>query len=756
MKRFIAFIGFIAFTTFGIYAQDVSSQELINKAWGAHGKNDIEATFTYTQQLINLYQAQADREQAALTALPENKSEIQAVATLNNVATAYFIQAESYIRQGKISEAEKALQSIIDKYPYAQAWDARGWFWSIKEKAEITLKKLHEGGIAEEEELKGVVSKVILHDEGTEFPVDYDKYGHFSRLGTSEYRYTIIDPTGLSKATGEGIYPNTSSVRFDPRFVEIKRQLYKIDQWKILNSRDLSTAFYKWNMCPEAQGLRQFYIGDILERSGLIKSAVKAYYAVLVHFPRTIARTYWNTPWYPGKAALFRIKYLLRTHPELDLKLEEAHIEVANGTDNEIRNDVFSVNPGRLVRRSLMERLCFAKEKRRKLGKAIEARGGKKARLVKYASGDWQFLVDDKPFIIKAITYLPTRVGESPDDGTLENWTTQDLNRNGLIDGPYDAWVDENRNNVQDKNEKTVGDFELMHQMGVNAIRVYHQPHPLNKKLFRQMYEKYGIYILLGDFLGKYAIGSGASWEQGTDYDNPTHKKNMLESVRGMVEEFKDEPYVIVWLLGNENVYGLGCNADKKPESFFAFANEAARLIKSIDPLQRPVAIVSGDSLYLEAFAKYAPDIDIFGTNAYRGKYGFLDLWEEIKRVADRAAMITEYGASCYAKGYSLDDAEEYQANYHKGNWFDILYNSYGYGSGNAVGGIIFEWLDEWWKAYEPTHHDKGGLFAGPFLDGYMREEWLGLCGQGKGTNSPYLRVLRKSYFVYKDLWKGN
>jgi len=141
------------------------------------------------------------------------------------------------------------------------------------------------------------------------------------------------------------------------------------------------------------------------------------------------------------------------------------------------------------------------------------------------------------------------------------------------------------------------------------------------------------------DFLGKYALGSGANWEQGTDYDNSEHKKNMLESITKMVNEFKDEPYVLMWLIGNENVYGLGCNADKKPESFFKFANEAARLIKSLDPKNRPVIIASGDTLYLDLFAKFCPDLDVFGTNSYRGKYGFLDIWDEVKRLSGKPAM---------------------------------------------------------------------------------------------------------------------
>ena len=358
--------------------------------------------------------------------------------------------------------------------------------------------------------------------------------------------------------------------------------------------------------------------------------------------------------------------------------------------------------------------------------------------------------------MIKGITYAPTRVGESPDDGTLLNWSTQDLNKNGLIDGPYETWVDKNNNNQKDPGEEEVGDFYLMQEMRANCIRLYQQPFKLNKELLKQLYEKYGIFVVLGDFLGKYAIGSGADWEEGTDYDNPTHQQNMLESVKAMVMEFKDEPYVLMWLLGNENVYGLGCNADKKPESFFKFANKAAMLIKSLDPQKRPVAIASGDSLYLNVFAKHCPEIDAFGTNSYRGKYGFLDLWDEIKRVADVPAMITEFGAPAYAASYEMEEAEDFQAQYLKTAWNDTTCNSAGFGAGNAIGGFVFEWLDEWWKAYKSNHHDRKGLFAGPFLDGYMHEEWLGLCGQGDGKNSPFMRQLRKAYYTYKELWSKN
>ena len=240
-----------------------------------------------------------------------------------------------------------------------------------------------------------------------------------------------------------------------------------------------------------------------------------------------------------------------------------------------------------------------------------------------------------------------------------------DFNHNGKADGPYDSYLD------TDPQKTPVGDFKLMLDMGVNAIRLYHHPMKINKEVLRDMYKTYGIRVIMGDFLGKYALGSGAAWNPGTDYNNEEQKKNMLASVRQMVNEYKDEPFILFWLLGNENVYGYACNANTEPDAFFKFANEVAKEIKAIDP-NHPVAIGSGDILFLDKFGKDAPDIDIFGANAYRGEYGFGRLWKSVKEEADKPVFITEFGCPAYAEGKTPQEAESLQAEYHQGSWQDI------------------------------------------------------------------------------------
>lgn len=738
---------------------------IVAKAWEALAKNEPDKVYAYVKQVVDDYGTQACLQQKSLSGFPAAEK-TKNYDILNSVATCLFIKGEALLKENKIEEAKGVFKLIFSDYSFAQAWDPRGWYWKVAEKSQATLDKLEKGLDAiekessEDDKYRGVPrTKVVLYDVGKEEVVDYEKYGEFVGIGTKNYKYIIKSQEGLSEAVGEGIYPNTTSVRWDPEFRQVRNEKrLEGNHWDFVYSPDLEGAFIKWAISPEPQGIKLFYTGLILEKSGLIKHAIKAYYAIVVHFPYTVGWTYWHTPWYAGQAAIARIDYLCRKYPQLNMNLVGAKISVINGFDNDVSNDIFITGPGRIIKNHIPETL-FDKIKKYVHNRLMQVKiqrklGQGKVRFVQYENGDWQLLVNNRPYTIKGITYAVVKVGQSPDDGSLKSWMEYDYNNNGKCDGPYDAFVDVNGNGEQDRHEPSIGDFELLKQMGVNTIRIYHQPSEIDKKILRDLYKRFGIRVIMGDFLGKYALGSGATWFDGTDYDNEEQKKTMLESVRKMVEEFKDEPCILLWLLGNENVYGVACNADKKPGSYFQFVNETAKLIKSLDS-NHPVAVASGDTLFLDKYAQYCPDVDMFGANVYRGESGFGSFWQSVKELTDRPAFITEYGCPAFAYGMTLEEAQEAQAEYLKSNWDDIMDNAaFGSGCGNAIGGVLFEWLDEWWKAYEPAYHDKKGLFKGPFPDGSMHEEWLGAAGQGNGKKSPFLRELRKGYYEYQKLWK--
>ncbi|HRZ67170.1 MAG TPA: glycoside hydrolase family 2 TIM barrel-domain containing protein, partial [Candidatus Omnitrophota bacterium] len=394
-----------------------------------------------------------------------------------------------------------------------------------------------------------------LFDPGTEEIVDYAKYGEFTNVGTEQYKYAIKDRKGLSAAVGEGIYPSTSVYK-DPGYREAQATgKLAGNQWEFVNNDDQVLAFYKWATTSEEPGVKQHYTAVALAKAGYTLQAIKAHYAVLVNFPKSVGWTFWHTPLYISKMSLNELEYLIRTHPELGIKLVDAKITVENSYDNEISNDKFIINPGKLVKVK-PEEVIPSKADLSKL-KVVKKAGGAHVSLVKYENGHWQLLVDGKPFPMKAMAYSPNKVGLTPDNGTLNvqtDWMTADYNKNGRADGPFDAYIDANKNNKKDADEAAIGDFQLMKDMGVNTIRLYH--HSTSKDLLKEGYEKYGFMYLMGDFLGMYAVGSGADWYSGTDYSDPEHQKKMMESVRQVVTEYKDEPYILMWVLGNENNYG--------------------------------------------------------------------------------------------------------------------------------------------------------------------------------------------------------
>ncbi len=119
-----------------------------------------------------------------------------------------------------------------------------------------------------------------------------------------------------------------------------------------------------------------------------------------------------------------------------------------------------------------------------------------------------------------------------------------------------------------------------------------------------------------------------------------------------------------------------------------------------------------------------------------------------------------EYGCPGYHEGITFEEAYKEQAEYNYGCWEDIAFNSYkGRGEGTAIGGVLFQWIDGWWKGgqpprFSPAIQETKGQWPGPFPDGWFYEEWFGICGQGDGSKTPFLRVLRDTYYTYQKLWK--
>ena len=410
--------------------------------------------------------------------------------------------------------------------------------------------------------------------------------------------------------------------------------------------------------------------------------------------------------------------------------------------------------------------------------KILQERGGK-VKVVQCHNGTWQLLVNEKPYLIKGTVFGPVKIGEDPSEATMHDWMQYDDNGDGVNDIAYQTWLDTNKNNKKDPTERIYGDFKLLKEMGCNTIRLYHVPsdnpilgdiykkdsstalqfdHAVNKELLNQLYKDYGIMVIMGNFLGSWTIGSGASWEKGTDYTNPKHCANIKKSVKAMVLDNKDEPYVLMWLLGNENNIAnwSHCNAKSQPEAYAKLIGELTDMIHKLDP-EHPVAVCDGDNFNtLRQYAKYSKEIDIIAYNSYRGKYGFGSLWKGSKSILDKPIFISEFGLFAYNSKVGED--EDLQLEYNKKCWQDIVlnskeqYRSDNNYAGNCIGGVVFDWVDRWYMDGTPYEHNPGTQYWSASPDHLQHEEWFGIVSMGNGSDT-LMRQKRKIYDYFKDAW---
>ncbi len=318
-------------------------------------------------------------------------------------------------------------------------------------------------------------------------------------------------------------------------------------------------------------------------------------------------------------------------------------------------------------------------------------------------------------------------------------------------------------------------EMSLLKNMGVNTIRQYTG---VPAKWIKYIYENYGIYTVLNHSFGRYGLTLRGKWEPNTDYSNPYAKELLLKEVKDMVSEYKRTPGLLMFLLGNENNYGLfwrGAETEDIPlqdrkstlaaNYLYKLFNEATVAMKAIDP-SHPIAICNGDLLFLDIIAKECTDVDVMGINIYRG-LSFGDVYDRVKKEYGKPVMFTEFGSDAFNAVSNAEDQES-QAKYLVSNWKEIYANAAGMGkAGNSLGGFTFQFSDGWWKFGQTTNLDEHDANASWSNGGYqfdfkegennMNEEWFGICAKGE-TNERGLYELypRAAYYALKEAHQFN
>ncbi|MDP6215438.1 MAG: hypothetical protein QGI41_10925, partial [Acidimicrobiales bacterium] len=130
--------------------------------------------------------------------------------------------------------------------------------------------------------------------------------------------------------------------------------------------------------------------------------------------------------------------------------------------------------------------------------------------------------------------------------------------------------------------------------------------------------------------------------------------------------------------------------------------------------------------------------------NVYRG-IGFGDLFDTFASRSEKPMFLGEYGADAYNANI---DAEDQAAQAEATRVLtEAIVSESAVNGGPCIGGVIFEWADEWWKSNgDPNVHDTGGAApgGGPHPDGVFNEEWWGIVDVD--------RVPRAAYEAYGDV----
>ncbi|MFK7814143.1 MAG: glycoside hydrolase family 2 TIM barrel-domain containing protein [Maribacter sp.] len=320
-------------------------------------------------------------------------------------------------------------------------------------------------------------------------------------------------------------------------------------------------------------------------------------------------------------------------------------------------------------------------------------------------------------------------------------------------------------------------EMSLLKNMGGNAIRTY----GLEPKWVKYIYENYGIYTMINTQFGAYGLNINGAWVAQTDYTDEATREVLMKEVRDMANMYRNTPGLLLYMIGNENNYHLswtGAETESIPingvdpgirlaaQGLYKAFNDAAKEVKALDQ-SHPVAICNGDLLYLDIVKEECTDIDIYGTNMYRG-ISFGDAFQRVKDELNLPILFAEFGADAFNARDNQED-QFTQAYYNVGNWKDIYQNAAGLGkAGNSLGGFTFQYSDGWWKYKQTEDLDVHNNDATWPNNGYprdqskpgdnnMNEEWFGICAKGP-TNERGLYDLypRAAYYAIQKAHQLN
>jgi hypothetical protein len=252
-----------------------------------------------------------------------------------------------------------------------------------------------------------------------------------------------------------------------------------------------------------------------------------------------------------------------------------------------------------------------------------------------------ELLVDGRPFRVKGIHYGPWRPGTGPNKGY-----------------PYPS------------REAVDQDLALIEGLHANTILVFDPPDEV-----LDLAERHHLKVLYNFSLDWWSVGG------------PEHER-LQNAVIERVKAARKKPALLAWVLGNEIPSSAVIQRGERP--IIEGLADLYRAVKRADP-RHPVTHANWppmkaldlkflDFISFNVYPLWPPEVVAAGFGPY-----LRDVLQPI--AGGKPLLITEFGVN------TIEAGEAGQARLLKECWEGI-------GTAQSVGGVVFEFADEWWKNY--------------------------------------------------------
>ncbi|KAI9918947.1 hypothetical protein PsorP6_011919 [Peronosclerospora sorghi] len=307
-------------------------------------------------------------------------------------------------------------------------------------------------------------------------------------------------------------------------------------------------------------------------------------------------------------------------------------------------------------------------------------------------------------------------------------------------------------------------DLANLRHMHANAVKTYDFNSTVDHTDFLNAAYNHSvdpIYVIFSVWIDQTLMLPAIS-EHSSDFQHIVHEYYRMAKDTG------GHPAVMGYSIGGEMNSVTVIHDPSFWRKFHALTRAVRRGLREQDHAQKIITttFVDDGGETFRAGDTFQADVDLWGSNVYQTDYPGSVIPKFLAgSTSGKPLLVSEYGYP-YASNKGIGDTM--QLHYVADLLLQqtrALQNNFERTDGVAdqviVGGFVFEYSDEWWKAGNPDVHNLGLVRNRQFPLGYLSEEYFGLHSAARaprdanGTTLPDVLHERPTVALLKEVW-GN